>query len=92
MAFDKESARLPPCLPINASLLVTAAFGLKFLGFEATPALLPAWMVCVARLLPAAVFSRPPRAVAPVPVEENLPRLSRAYLRATGGALGMTPP
>jgi hypothetical protein len=48
-----------------------------------TPPAPAARMVCVARLLPLAVFSRPPLAVAPLPLLANLPRLSRAYLRAT---------
>ena len=39
-------------------------------------------VVCVARLPPLAVRSRPPRAVAPVPALANLPALSREYLRA----------
>jgi hypothetical protein len=40
-------------------------------------------VVCVARLPPLAVRSRPPRAVAPVPALANRPALSREYFRAT---------
>jgi hypothetical protein len=56
-----------------------AAAGLRFtlpaidpLGLAAA-----AFVVCVARLLPLAVFSRPPRAVAPVPPLAKRPLLSR---------------
>jgi hypothetical protein len=70
-AFGAAAAFAFPIFP--------AAAGLRF----TLPAIAPlglavaAFVVCVARLLPAAVFSRPPRAVAPVPPLAKRPRLSR---------------
>jgi len=55
------------------------------LGLATVPALGAAaiCLVCVARFPPLAVFSLPPRAVAPVPLLANRPRLSLEYFRAT---------
>jgi hypothetical protein len=61
--------------PVEGAAAMGFADGLGFalITFFSLPAIL---FVCVARFLPLAVASRPPRAVAPV--LENLPLLSRA--------------
>jgi hypothetical protein len=80
-------------IPAEAALIVARSLFMMLLvtapcfsplGLATVPALGAAaiWLVCVARLLPVAVRNLPPRAVAPVPLLANRPRLSLVYLRA----------
>lgn len=83
-------------VPPGLAALIRFAAGPRFASFAITfspatvravrPLITPpapaAFIVCVARLLPDAVFNLPPLAVAPLPPLANLPRLSRTYLRA----------
>ena len=86
LAFTKT--RLPATVGVDFALI---APGFNPLGLPIVPAVFaPAAFTVRAlpsnaravRLLPAAVLSRPPRAVAPPQAPANLPRLSRLYLRA----------
>jgi hypothetical protein len=74
--------RRDDCLGIGTEAFGLIAPGFKPLGLLIAPFTLPPEIsfVCVARLLPDAVASLPPRAVAPA--DENLPRLSLVYRRA----------